>query len=272
MRIYSVIFLFVIILAFCSAELYPTEEEIQQTVRFTKRTEIAQKACAIPGPRGFRGLRGVPGDKGPTGPRGLPGLLGAQVEVIETGYNPFYQNKDISILGVSKASILNSTALGVLISRSNYQVKVLATAIVQIDLTCARDINNNNACAAGVLTSYPNPLYLEAAFTVTQVITSGESTTTNPTVNIGATTISVPINGLTIASGGATGNVFLQHYENIDASETANSQFYLTVTLGISTSNTVPINNGFVFTVSGNLATSIYYQDVLAASPSPSPI
>jgi len=231
------------------------------------RTEIAQKACAIPGPRGYRGLRGPTGDQGATGPAGLPGLLGSQVELVEIQYTNSVFNLSISPQTIINPSTPGNTPpYGVVVSRSGFPVNVLISAVVNVHLTCVIDVASG-LCQFASISNLEAPIYLTASLEFTQVTENLNGGP--PAVKITGlqqTTIYIPVNYPALQIGGATGNVLQQLAQLIDASDT--STYYISLTLSALNSASAPFA-GYNYFVSGNMVASIYYGSQIFPSPSP---
>jgi len=247
---------------------YPGVEPLPLKYTQVGRTEIAQKACAIPGPRGYRGARGPPGDKGPTGPQGVPGLLNSQVELLNIDYitdTPLNISfSQLPIVSPTNAGYVNP--YGVLISRTGYPVSVLLTAVVNIDFNCIENVLGE--CEFNVGTGEAL-VFLQAVITINQVTPSVVGPpSVNPIVSSNPVVISIPVNYAALPFGGATGNIFIQSYYTIDALTSDTSSYYATVTLSSAPANPAPIV-GFNYLVSGNMVASIYYGISLLPSPSP---
>jgi len=239
-----------------------------QNIRFNQRTLPAQIACAIPGPRGFRGERGDTGPQGAQGPQGLPGILGAEIELIETGYNPLFQNVPIGIIGDNNVDILNPSQesieqVGVLVSRAGFQVKVLISAVINVFVMCDVDAATG-FCSAFTTGSEDTEWQYVASFTVTQNTTNlVGSPTISITDNINPMVLNIPIN-INALPTGFTGNLLMQHILNIDPSVSGNSQFYARVNLEVFTSSSVP-TSGATLSITGNMVSAIYYQDLITS-------
>jgi len=270
MKIFSSFVLVIGLLSLCFTLVesirYP--DEVQPLpFRYTQigRTEIAQKACAIPGPRGYRGPRGPAGDMGATGPAGLPGILGSQVELLDVSYITGAVNISITPYDVIDPSTPGYTPYGVLVSRPGFPVTVLLTVVVNVQFTC--DVSHSGTCLFAGITSGESPIYLEATVAFTQVaanLNGGSSAVTTSAIT--QSTIYLPVNYAALQVGGATGNVLVQLYQLIDASDT--SMYYASVSLAKESSSSAP-SAGYNYYVSGNMIASIYYGTQLFPSPSP---